>query len=66
LVVNTTVAFPVAFVVDVGDEKVPLLVLVHVMIFPFNETGFFNASTACAVILTVSPLTGPYFVAVTS
>jgi hypothetical protein len=55
LVVNTIVAVPVPFVVLVGAEKLPPLLLVQVTTRPDVLTGFPFASDSCAVAVTVAP-----------
>jgi len=55
LVVNTTVAFPLASVFDVAVAKLPPLVLDQVTTRPEVATGLFPASINCDVIVTVPP-----------
>lgn len=71
LVVNTIVATPLPFVVDVGDAKLPPFVLDHVTVLPDVPTELLLASDSWAVIVTLAPATGDelddvtrYFVAV--
>ena len=55
LVVNVTVAWPAASVVDVAAEKLPPFVLDQVTVLPAVVTGLPLASANCAVIVTVLP-----------
>src|ERR1044071_4522847 len=54
-VVNTTVAWPDAFVVLVEPAKLPPFVEPHVTVRPLCATGLFDASISCAVIVEVPP-----------
>jgi len=55
LVVNVTVALPLASVFEVAAENEPPFVLDHVTTRPEVATGLLPASTSCAVIVTVPP-----------
>ena len=59
LVVNVTVAIPLAFVVLVAVPNEPPFVLLQVTVLPDVDTGLLLASANCAVIVTLLPATGP-------
>jgi hypothetical protein len=59
LVVNATLATPLAFVSDVAvANDPPAPVFVHVTDTPEANTGLLLASKSCALIVTVSPAIG--------
>ena len=58
LVVNCTVAIPLALVMLVGALNEPPLVLLQVTVLPEFATGFPKLSASCAVIVTALPAAG--------
>lgn len=58
LVVNVTVAWPAASVVEVGAENEPPFVLDQVTVLPAVAMALPLTSASCAVIVTVVPATG--------
>jgi hypothetical protein len=65
LVVNVTVAMPLAFVVLVAVEKEPPFVLDHVTTIPDTGTALLKLSASWAVMVTAEPGTGEYELEVT-
>jgi hypothetical protein len=66
LVVNCTVAMPLALVKLVGALNEPPLVLLQLTVLPVFHTGLPKLSASCAVIVTTLPAAGVLLLGVTT
>ena len=66
LVVNVSVAMPLALVGDVDAEKLPPLLLDQVTVLPDVATGLLFTSVSCAEIVTDVPAIGVVLLVLTT